>query len=86
MTTTDDRLAALARWADRNPLRRWREGRARPLTQADVARLLVVGPSAVSTWESGTRRPGLRALAAMERITGGAITASVWEAWERDRP
>lgn len=57
-------------------LRQWRKDRK--LSQAELGRLLEVGASAVSRWETGTKAPGRRAALELERVSRGKLLAGAW--------
>lgn len=76
---------ALMAWLEDNPLRRWRlsqppEGWNRSV----LARQLGVSHTAVSSWETGKRLPGVDAVAKIESLAG--ITATQWMAWFECKP
>jgi transcriptional regulator with XRE-family HTH domain len=57
-----------------HPLRSYR--RRAELSQSALGEALGVSKSLISRWESGTRSPRLPEIVAIERLTGGAVTAN----------
>lgn len=56
-------------------LSRWRAAEPASRSQVKLAALLGVRQSAVSEWESGSRRPDFANALVLERLTGGAVPA-----------
>lgn len=57
-----------------HPLRQWRKTQG--LTEEALGLLLGVHKAAVASWELRRRFPGPAHIAAIERVTSGAVTAS----------
>lgn len=59
-------------------LSRWRAAEPAERSQVKLAASLGVRQSAVSEWESGSRRPDFANALVLERLTGGAVPAESW--------
>jgi transcriptional regulator with XRE-family HTH domain len=64
-------------------LEAWRK--AAKMTQAQACGMIGVSAAAWSEWESGKKYPRTDRAEDIERLTGGAVTMSMWAAWERKR-
>jgi transcriptional regulator with XRE-family HTH domain len=71
-------------WTDTNPLKVWRQSQG--MSRLDVCPALDVTYNAIAKWENGATKPSDDHMVDIERITKGAVTASLWDAWREANP